>query len=97
MSNWVSFKNSNLEYIKKQDTEIITVLGFQLIELSDLTGLIKNFELLAKRMKIKEVWFPFQLEFSMKDLIIKQGYKECILGVHPVFEKELIGYKKLIR
>lgn len=97
MTSEILYKKSSLEYLKKQDTKIISILGFNLVDINELSGLLRNLELLAKRTKIKEIWIPFEIELWFKQELGDNGYKECILGYHETEKKELKGYKKILK
>jgi len=98
MTFQISHNKSRLEYFKKQDTKIITILGFTLDDIKDLSLLLRRLELLAKRSKIKEIWIPIEFE-PLSDMAIKLetlSYKRCILGVHEASKEQLKGFKKVI-
>ena len=86
---------SRMEYIKKQEAEIITILGFNLDTIEDLSSLLRKLELLAKRTKIKEIWIPWKPTGELKSDLSKLGYKKAILGQHETSGEVLEGFKKL--
>ena len=101
MTQQIKFKEASIEYLKSQSNQIITVLGSKSLVNSELISCLRRLELLAKRSHIKEIWFPDSqnrgLEPIGQEIIEKIGYKPCILGVHPVSNEKLNGWKKIIK
>ena len=101
MTQQIKFKETEIEYLKSQYNQIITVLGFKSSVNSELISCLRRLELLAKRSHIKEIWCPSTLQTELEgpgeEIIEKIGYKPCILGVHPVSNEKLNGWKKIIK
>ena len=96
MTFQILYKKSILEYIKKQDARIISILGFNLVNNDDLKGLLRNLELIAKRVKIKELWLPWEPSGEIFSVLNGLGYQKAILGYHERENKKLEGYKLIL-
>ena len=100
MTQEIKFKGTEIEYLKSQSNQIITVLGFKSSVNSELLSCLRRLELLGKRNNIKEIWVSYMpkndLQTLGEEIIEKLGYKPCILGVHEGQQTKLEGYKKIL-
>lgn len=79
-----------------QKDKIITILALKGENEEEYKICLRNLELLAKRVKIKEIWIPRGLNEEIYNILLTNGYKETILGIHPELRTKLIGMKKLL-
>jgi len=96
MAKTIRYQNSEIGYIQSKENQIITIISIKHSGKRDTNGCLRNLELLAKRVNIKEIWIPLSMPTELKEILERIGYKESILGKHEESNQLISGFKKIL-